>query len=56
VRLIALESKKAGADMMTISDVWLGESVPDPENILAMAVALRGKRHTYRRMAISPLR
>lgn len=53
VRTIALDSKKAGADMMTISDVGLNESVPDPENILAMSVALRGRRHTYRRMAFS---
>lgn len=56
IRAIALDSKKAGPDMMTISDVSLNESVPDPENILTMSIALRGKRHTYRRMALSPLR
>jgi hypothetical protein len=56
IRAITLDSKQAGADMMTISDVWLNESVPDPENILALSVALRGRRHTYRRMAFSPLR
>jgi len=56
IRAIALASRQAGADMMTISDVWLNESVPDPENILALGLALRGRRHTYRRMAISPLR
>ena len=39
--------------MFTISDVWLTESVPDPENILALSIAIRGKRHTYRRMAFS---
>lgn len=53
VRQIAYESKIAGADMFTISDVWLTESVPDPENILALSIAIRGKRHTYRRMAFS---
>ncbi|MDR1187761.1 MAG: hypothetical protein LBK95_09970 [Bifidobacteriaceae bacterium] len=56
VRTITLDCKKAGADMLTISDVWLGESVPDPENILALSVALRGRRHTYRRMAFSTQR
>lgn len=54
VRAITLDSKKAGADLMTISDVGLNESVPDPENILALSIALRGRRHTYRRMALSP--
>ena len=56
IRAIALASKQAGTDMMTISDVWLNESVPDPENIVTLGLALRGRRHTYRRMAISPLR
>jgi hypothetical protein len=56
IRTITWDSKKAGADMMTISDVWLGESAPNPDNILTLGVALRGRRHTYRRMAFSPLR
>lgn len=53
IRQIAYDSKIAGADMFTISDVGLTESVPDPENILALSIALRGRRHTYRRMAFS---
>lgn len=53
VREIALASKQVGADLLTISDVGLTESVPDPENILALSVAIRGRRHTYRRMAFS---
>jgi hypothetical protein len=56
VRQIAFASKQAGADMQTISDVGLTEAMPDPENILALSIAIRGRRHTYRRMAMSPLR
>jgi hypothetical protein len=53
IRQIAYDTKITGADMFTISDVGLTESVPDPENILALSIALRGRRHTYRRMAFS---
>lgn len=53
IRQIGWGSKQAGADIITISDVGLTESVPDPENILALSIAIRGRRHTYRRMAFS---
>ena len=56
VRRIALYSKMAGADMQVISDAGLSESMPLPENIMTLSIAIRGIRHTYRRMAISPLR
>lgn len=55
VRAIALESKKAGADIFHLGDAGLLGMAP-PENLLAASIALRGKRHTYRRMAASPLR
>lgn len=55
VRQIALMCKMAGADIHHIGDsgyMWMAL----PENITAYSVAIRGKRHTYRRMAMSLLR
>lgn len=55
VRQIALMCKMAGADMHHIGDSgYMGMALP--ENITAYSVAIRGKRHTYRRMAMSLLR
>lgn len=45
----------AGADIHHIGDSgYMGMALP--ENITAYSVAIRGKRHTYRRMAMSLLR
>lgn len=55
VRQIALTCKMAGADIHHIGDSgYMGMALP--ENITAYSVAIRGKRHTYRRMAMSLLR
>lgn len=55
VRQIALMCKMAGADIHHIGDSgYMGMALP--ENITACSVAIRGKRHTYRRMAMSLLR
>lgn len=55
VRQIALMCKMAGADIHHIGDSgYMGRALP--ENITAYSVAIRGKRHTYRRMAMSLLR
>ena len=52
VRQIALMCKMAGADIHHIGDSgYMGMALP--ENITAYSVAIRGKRHTYRRMAMS---
>ncbi len=56
IRRIGFYSKMTGADMYTISDVGLTEAMPPPENIMTLSTAIRGVRHTYRRMAMSPLR
>ncbi len=49
IRDIALWSKMAGADIVHIGDAaYSGMSLP--ENIMAMSIAIRGIRHTYRRM------
>jgi len=50
VRDIALWSKMAGADIVHIGDAAYG-GMALPENIMAMSIALRGIRHTYRRMS-----
>lgn len=55
IRQIALASKMAGADLYHIGDAgYYGIAIP--ENIMTYSIAIRGKRHTYIRMARSPLR
>ena len=49
---MALMSKMAGADIQHIGDAGYG-GIALPENISALSIAIRGKRHTYRRMAYS---
>jgi hypothetical protein len=47
---LALDGKLTGADVFQIGDGgYGGMSIPD--NILAFAIAIKGKRHTYKRMA-----
>lgn len=53
---IALYSKMAGADMHELGDSGYNERNIPPENILAYGVAIRGRRHHFRRMAMSPIR
>lgn len=55
VREIALMSKMAGADLYHIGDAGVA-GVAVPENIKVYSIAVRGIRHTYIRMASSPLR
>ena len=50
VRRLAMESKLTGADLFDIGDGGFTGVAP-PENIFAFAVAIKGRRHTYRRMA-----
>lgn len=55
VRAIALSAKRAGADLLHIGDAGYS-GMANPENIMALSIAIRGRRHTYIRMAASPLR
>lgn len=55
IREIALKSKMAGADIHHIGDAAYG-GIALPENITALSKAIRGKRHTYRKMSQSILR
>jgi len=52
VRQIALSAKRAGADVQHIGDGSFS-SVAVPENVMGLSIAIRGKRHTYFRMAQS---
>lgn len=55
IRQIALYSKMAGTDMYHIGDAgYTGIAIP--ENIMQYSIVVRGKRHTYVRMASSVLR
>lgn len=52
IRRIALLCKMAGADIHHIGDTGV-PGMALPQNILAYSIAIRGERHTYRRMAAS---
>lgn len=55
LRQIALMSKACGFDLHHLGDAgYYGVALP--ENILAYSIAIRGRRHTYRRMALSAWR
>lgn len=49
---LAMVSKMAGADIQHIGDAG-NSGIAMPENIMALSIAIRGRRHTYRRMACS---
>lgn len=52
IKRIALLCKMAGADIHHIGDSGY-TGIAAPENITAYSVAIKGRRHTYRRMAMS---
>lgn len=52
IKNIALMCKMAGTDVHHIGDCGL-PGIAIPENILSYSIAIRGKRHTYFRMAAS---
>jgi hypothetical protein len=52
---MALNAKMVGGDVYRLDEAGLS-GMPLPENILEFSLTIRGKRHTYRRMALSPLR
>lgn len=49
---LAMVSKMAGADIQHIGDAG-NSGIALPENIMALSIAIRGRRHTFRRMAYS---
>ena len=52
IRQIALMCKMTGTDIHHLGDAGYG-GIALPENIQAYSIAVRGIRHTYRRMASS---
>ncbi len=53
IRNIAIYSKMVGADIHHIGDCGMSPGMATPENIMTYSIAIKGKRHTYRRMARS---
>jgi hypothetical protein len=53
IRAMALNCKMCGTDMHHLGDSGLVAGVASPENILAYAIVIKGRRHAYRRMAMS---
>jgi hypothetical protein len=51
VRELALAAKRAGADVLHLGDMG-AFGLTEPTNVLAASLAIRGRRHTYRRMAM----
>lgn len=51
VRELALAAKRAGAGVLHLGDAGVA-GITDPMNVLAASLAIRGRRHTYRRMAM----
>jgi hypothetical protein len=55
IRALALMAKMTGTDIHHLGDCgYFGITLP--ENLVAYSMAIRGRRHTYRRMAMSLLR
>lgn len=52
VRDIGLASKRCGSDMHNFGDAGVA-GIADPESVKALSIAIRGRRHTYVRMAAS---
>jgi hypothetical protein len=56
IKRLAILNKMAGADLHELGDSGFNEQMIEPMNILNYSIAIRGRRHTYRRMAMSILR
>lgn len=53
IRSIALYAKMTGTDMHHMGDSGISMGISTPENIMVYSIAIKGKSHTYRRMARS---
>ena len=51
VRELALAAKRAGTDVLHLGDAGVS-GITEPMNVLAASLAIRGRRHAYRRMAM----
>lgn len=55
IKRFAVDGKMAGADLQQIGDSVYG-GMSTPENVQAFSQAIKGVRHTLRRIALSPIR
>lgn len=55
IKRFAADGRTAGADLQQIGDSVYG-GISSPENVLAFSQAIKGVRHTLRRIALSPVR
>lgn len=53
---LGIDNRSAGADIINLSAAGFFESMPLPETLQALCIAMKGKRYTYRRMCQSALR
>jgi hypothetical protein len=53
LREIAILAKQAGADIHELGDSGFNLVMIEPQNIMEYSITIRGRRHTYRRMAMS---
>jgi hypothetical protein len=51
IKRIAFYAKEAGSDLHHIGDCGYGPGIAVPENIMTYSIVIKGRRHTYRRMA-----
>jgi len=56
IRRIAIDNKTLGADMYNLGDAGFNENMGLPETIMALCIAVKGHRHTYRRVTESAMR
>ena len=52
MRILSIKSKETGADIHALGDAGLS-GVALPENILQHSLSIKGRRHTYKRMAVN---
>lgn len=53
IKTIALNAKMCGTNLHHLGDSGMVTGVASPENILSYSIAIKGKKHTYRRMTAS---
>lgn len=51
IRHLAMNARMIGVDIHHLGDAGYVSGMPTPENIMTYSVAIKGKRHTYRKMA-----
>lgn len=56
IQKISIDNKMAGTDIFTLYGAGLYEGMAFPETIMALCIAVKGRRYTYRRMCQSPNR